>query len=762
MSSGAVLLRIADDGRIVEWSARAADLLGRSREEAVGRTVAELMGGGDGTTGRGTLPAALGAVSVRPVVSGATLTWEVCEEQGDGTTARDLAILRTLFVHSPIGLSVLDGDLRIVRARCGMRSASPGTDGSLAGQEFSEVLGIEDPEKERAVARRVLMTGEPALQRVVRAVPKNGTGRPVDYFMSYVRLEGVDGEVLGLVAWALDVTVHERAMRRLKLLEKVRTTVGERLEVVAVCQELVDAVAPAFTGIVVVEVIEDVIRGEEPPLAPVDQDVPLRRAAFKGLISAHPVGDVRQLPDGTPFSRVLSDLRPRLVTVTKDSPWLSADPARADAIIRSDAHSLIVAPLTVRGQALGVVSFYRHRDEEPFEEDDIALTSDLCAHAALCIDNARRFTRERTIAATIKRRLLPQPTSAPTTMDVAPMHIPGPGGGGAWFDVIELAGGRTALVLGDVVGRGVATATTMGQLRTVIHALAALDLEPNELMARLSDTAAQLASERAALPAGDPLHREPLTAGCLIAVYDAVDQTCTLVRAGLSEPYLVRPGGDAKPVPAPGGPVLAGADRAPFPATEIPLPAGSILAVGNEDLLRREPGLRDVLCEGAQLPLDELCDTLAYTLRDRHETEKLLLLARATGLPANQVLTVPLAEDLAAVPEARAAVHGQLAAWDIGAEDAFTTELIVSELVANALRYGAPPYRLRLIFDERLTCEVRDAGDSVPHLKHARAIDEGGRGLFIVASVANGWGIRYHAQGKTVWAQQCLGTAGQT
>jgi anti-sigma regulatory factor (Ser/Thr protein kinase) len=346
-------------------------------------------------------------------------------------------------------------------------------------------------------------------------------------------------------------------------------------------------------------------------------------------------------------------------------------------------------------------------------------------------------------------------------MDVAPMHIPGPGGGGAWFDVIELAGGRTALVLGDVVGRGVATATTMGQLRTVIHALAALDLEPNELMARLSDTAAQLASERAALPAGDPLHREPLTAGCLIAVYDAVDQTCTLVRAGLSEPYLVRPGGDAKSVPAPGGPVLAGTDRAPFPATEIPLLAGSILAVGNEDLLHREPGLRDVLREGAKLPLDELCDTLAYTLRDRHETEKLLLLARATGLPANQVLTVPLAEDLAAVPEARAAVHGQLAAWDIGAEEAFTTELIVSELVANALRYGAPPYRLRLIFDERLTCEVRDAGDSVPHLKHARAIDEGGRGLFIVASIANGWGIRYHAQGKTVWAQQCLGTAGQ-
>ncbi|MGV9351346.1 SpoIIE family protein phosphatase [Streptomyces spiralis] len=759
MSSGAVLMRIADDGRIVEWSARAGELLGRSRQEAVGRTVAELTGGGDGTAGGKALLAALGAVSVRPVLSGASLTWEVRDGQGNGATARDLAILRTLFLHSPIDLYILDADLRIGRSGSGAPEALPGTDGALAGQNFPEALGLVHPESEHAVARRVLMTGEPALRRVVRAAPRNGTGRSMHYSLSYVRLEGADGAVLGLVASAVDVTEQERALHRVRLLEDVRTTVGERLEVTSVCQELVDAVVPAFTGIAVVEVIEDVIRGEEPPLAPVDQDMPLRRAAFKGLVSAHTVGEVRRLPEGTPFSLVLNDLRPRLITVTRDSPWLSADPARASAIAQSDAHSLIVTPLTVRGQALGVVSFYRHREEAPFDKDDIALASDLCAHAALCIDNARRFTRERTIAATVKRRLLPQRSSAPSTLDVASLHIPGPGGGGAWFDVIEMAGGRTALVFGDVGGRGIATATTMGQLRTVIHALAALDLEPNELMARLSDTAMQLASERAALPAGDPLNREPLTAGCLIAVYDSVDHTCTLVRAGLSEPYLVRPEGDAEAVSAPGGPILAGTDHAPFPATEFPLPAGSILAVGNEDLLESEPRLRAVLRQGTALPLDEVSDMLAYALRDRHETEKLLLLARAKGLPADHVLTVPLAEDLAAVPDVRAAVRGQLAEWDIGADDAFTTELIASELVANAIRYGAPPYRLRLILDERLTCEVRDAGDSAPHLKHARTIDEGGRGLFIVASVADGWGIRYHAQGKTVWARQGIGSA---
>ncbi|MEW2161102.1 SpoIIE family protein phosphatase [Streptomyces sp. NPDC007189] len=759
MSDGAVLVRIADDGRIVEWSARAAELLGRSRQEAEGRTVAELTGGGDGTTGGRAFLEALGAVSVRPVLSGASLTWEVRDRQGDGAAVRDPAILRALFVHSLIDLNVLDGDLRIVRSRSGTREALPGVDGGPVGRSFPESLGLADLERESAVARRVLVTGEPALRRVVPARPRRGTGRPVYYSLSYVRLEGADGEVLGLVALAIDVTEHERALHRLRVLGKVRAAVGERLEVTSVCEELVEAVVPAFTGIAVVEVIEDVIRGEEPPLAPVDRDMPLRRAAFKGLVSAHPVGDVRRLPDGTPFSRVLNDLRPRLVTVTQDSPWLSADPARANAITQSAVHSLIVAPLTVRGQALGVVSFYRHRDEEPFDQDDIALASDLCAHAAVCIDNARRFTRERTIAATVKRRLLPQRTSIPPMVDVAYLHIPGPGGGGAWFDVIELAGGRTALVLGDVAGHSLATATTMGQLRTVIHALAALDLEPNELMARLSDTAAELARERAALPAGDPLNREPLTAGCLIAVYDSVDHTCTLVRAGLSEPYLVRPGGDAQVVSAPGGPVLAGTDHAPFPATDFPLSPGSILAIGNENLLESEPRLRAVLRQGVQLPLDEVSDMLAYALRDRHETEKLLLLVRAKGLPADQVLTVALSGDLSTVPEVRAAVRGQLAEWDIGPDEAFTTELITCELVANAIRYGAPPYRLRLILDDRLTCEVRDAGDSAPHLKHARAIDEGGRGLFIVASVADGWGIRYHAQGKTVWARQSIASA---
>ncbi|MFJ3778052.1 SpoIIE family protein phosphatase [Streptomyces sp. NPDC090075] len=751
-SDGAFML-VGDNGRVVEWSASAEEAFGWSRQEVVGRHIGELVREGDGAAGMAALRASAVGLAVRPVLTGSALVWEVHAADGIdcGWTP---AVLEALAGCSPMIFQVLDRELRIVRTSgaCGRERERPD---ALLGGVFPDAYDLAAPEEEDAVARRVLATGRPALDRIVRTRSSGGSG-PRHYSVSYIRLEDARRDTVGLIVLALDVTDRMQAMQRLEILEAVRGSVGEHLDVIAVCEALIDAVVPAFCGIAVVEVIEDVVRGDTPPLAPVDGDVPLLRAAFRGVVSAHPVGGVSRLPDGTPFARVLADLRPRLVPVDHDSTWMSADPARAAAIEQSAVHSLIVAPLALRGQAMGVVSFYRHGTEERFEERDIALTADVCAHAALCLDNARRFTRERTIAATMKRRLLPQQPRATSAVDLARLHIPGPGGGGAWSDVIELAGARTALVLGDVAGRGVATATTMGQLRTVIQSLAALDLEPDEMMARLSDTAARLAAERAALPAGDSLHAEPLTAGCLIAVYDALEQRCTIVRAGLSDPYAVYPGGRAAVVAVPEGPVLAGSGHAPFPATTVELPEGSVLALGNEDLLAPSGQVRSLLTEAAaDQSLDQVCDSIAYALRDRRETEKILLLARAKAFPADRVLVLPLPAESRAAPLARAATRRQLAAWDIGEEDAFTAELIVSELVGNAIRHGAPPLRLRLVLDRHLTCEVSDAAECAPHLKHARTIDEDGRGLFIIASLADAWGTRYNGDGKTVWAQRC-------
>lgn len=756
MSSGELLMRIDGDGQIVDWSLAAAKLFGRPQSRVIGSDIIRLLR--EVNDSESTIPlAACNSLTVRPALSGSTLTWEVRIAGSDVIPACDVAILRALFTHSPLDLYLLDQQLRIVRVNDAARRSPVCKTSSSIGKTFP-TIGIEDPAQERQIAHQVLTTGVPVLNHVVRTA--RGTGvRRKSLALSYVRLEGENGEILGIVASAVDVTSRERALQSIHVLEQLRSIAGEQLEVTAVCRELANAVVPAFAGIVVIEVIDDVIRGEEPPLAPVDQDIPLRRTAFQGLVSAYSVGDVRELPAGTPFSRVLIDLRARLVRVEKDSPWLAADPARANAIATSNAHSLIAAPLAIRGQALGVVSFYRYGDEEPFDEEDIAVAEDVCCHAAVHIDNARRYTRERTIAATLKRRLLPQRPVAPSTASVSHLHIPGQGGGGAWFDVIELAGGRTALILGDVAGRGISTATTMGQLRTVIHSLAALDLEPDELMARLNDTATRLAAERAALPAGDPQHREPLTAGCLIAVYDAVDQTCTLVRAGLAQPYLTLPNGDSGDVAVPAGPLLAGTERAPFPATTIELPVGSTLTIGNEDILEASTQIRALLRSSTDQRLEEVCDGLAYIMGKQSDTEKLLLLARVKGLPADRVLTLALDDDPAAAPKARDATRKKLDDWKINQDAAFTTELIVSELVGNAIRYGVPPFRLRLILDSRLTCEVRDAGNNAPHPKHARTIDEGGRGLFIIATIADTWGTRYHEEGKTIWTQQDIDSA---
>lgn len=759
MASDDLIMRVDEGGRVTQWSRSAQEMFGWAAEEAVGQSVAALAGeaAADEQWRRARVEDA-GAVLVKPVLAGSSVVWEV-RAAADAVSARDLSILQAMFTQSPMGLHVLDDQLRIVRMNTPTRALHGAPIAGLLGRVFTEAYQLANPREEEAAARRVLESGQPVVNRLVRGVTGLNSRHRSIYSVSYVRLENDRGEVLGLMAAAVDVTDRERALQRLAVLEEVRKRVGERLDVIAVSQELVNAVVPAFSGIAVVEVIEDVVRGEAPPLVPVDRGVPLRRAAFQGRVSAYPVGDVRHLPYGTPFARVLTDLRPRLVSVDEDSMWLAADRARADAIRHSGVHSLIVAPLALRGEALGVVSFYRHEDEDPFEEGDIALASDVCAHTALCIDNARRYARERTIAATLQRRLLPQRPAVPSTVEISHLHIPGAEGGGDWFDVIALAGARTALIVGDVTGRGIAAATTMGQLRTVIHSLAALDLQPDDLMARLNDTAARLAAERAALPAGDPLHHEPLTAGCLIALYDPVELRCTIVRAGLCEPVVVYADGSSATLSVSAGPLLAGTGNAPFPATTVDLPVGSTLVIGTaplaENLLAPSAPLRPLLSEGADRPLADLCDTIAYALTDdTRSVEALMLLARTKALPADKVLTLPLPAGPKAAPYARAAVRRQLQEWTVDPETAFTTELIASELVGNAVRYGAPPLRLRLIRDRSLTCEVSDASTSAPHVKHARTIDESGRGLFIVASLTDSWGTRYHDQGKTVWAQQ--------
>jgi GAF domain-containing protein len=671
------------------------------------------------------------------------------------------ALLKVLFARSAGALHVLDDQLTVVRAD-GPDAAAEGA-GHLLGRPFTEVYRLDEPHTAEGLLREVLISGRPATDHVFRGRRAGEEGPDRRFLMQAYRLDDHRGRSLGRVlACMADVTQREKARRRKAALAAVREAVGRTLDVTATAEAFAGAVVPAYADIAVVDVLDDVLRGTVPLAGPPERDVPLRRAAFRSCdeaaVPARPVGDIRGLPDLTPYGRVLADFQPRLVALDRDAPWLRADPALARAIRASGARSMIVAPLSVRGAPLGLVTLYRCEDAEPFEEADRTLVLSLAAHTALSIDNARRYEYDHTVASTVQRRLLPPRTTAGPAVETAHLYLSGHNSG-CWFDTIGLSGARTAMVVGNVSGEGIEAAAAMGQLRMVINALAALDLEPDELLARLNDTANRLAQERAALPPGDPLHRQPLTATCTYAVYDPFTRVCAVARAGHPAPFVVRPDGSASTPDVAEGPKLGSFDTAPCAVTAVTLEVGSLLAfytggLAHDGMLDRPA--RKALAHPEQ-ELGELCDAVAYTLPADAGPEGIaLLLARTGSVVADHVAELELPHEPTAPALARTFARDLLGAWGIDGETAFGTELIVSELVTNAVRYGTPPLRLRLIRGDTLTCEVHDASSVSPHLRHARTVDEGGRGLFIVSELAGNWGTRYTGGGKVLWTEQHL------
>ncbi|GAA3028371.1 hypothetical protein GCM10010448_07920 [Streptomyces glomeratus] len=346
-------------------------------------------------------------------------------------------------------------------------------------------------------------------------------------------------------------------------------------------------------------------------------------------------------------------------------------------------------------------------------------------------------------------------------MEIAYRYLPAGaqgGVGGDWYDVIPLSGARVALVVGDVVGRGIHAAATMGRLRTAVRTLADIDLPPDELLTHLDDVVIRLSAEASAGPAieaaGD------IGATCLYAVYDPVSRQCALARAGHVPPAVVSRDGTADLLDLPPGPPL-GLGGLPFEAAEFDLPEGSLLALYTDGLIEARDHdidagialLRQALAQPAP-SLQATCDTVLDALlpADRPHDDVALLLARTHALGACQVASWDVDADPVAVAQARSDVAQQLSRWGLE-ELEFTTELTVSELVTNAIRYGRPPIGLRLIHDRALVCEVSDTSSTTPHLRRARTFDEGGRGLLLVAQLAERWGTRHARQGKTVWAE---------
>jgi PAS domain S-box-containing protein len=793
-------LLLDPQGVVTGWTEDARRLLAYPAAEAVGRKLADLLVAEDAQRvpdlvercrrdggWRGLLTAR--RKDGRPVRVAARITpaqeahggsrWLVLLSELAGASGWDMsrAVLERMVSDAPVGIAIVDTDLRFVWSNAALEQFGGGPAPSRLGLRFADIQPGLDSQAVEAQMRHVLETGQPVVgyEHVghVRSAPLRETA----HMLSFTRLEDEGGNPIGVYYTVVDMTERHRARQRLALLDRAGENIGRSLDLERTAQELADVAVPGLADFVAVDLLETVLGGGEltpGPLPDTAEPVSLRRAAHRSADRDPPavvvaVGDLATYPAGSPPVRCLTSGRSwraeRLDPSARD--WTTDAPGGRRATFRElGLHSVLTVPIRSRGTTLGLTTLYRRTHREPFDAEDLRLAEDLVARAAVCLDNAHRYTRERDAALVLQRSLLPHRLPEQDAVEVAACYRPADeltGLGGDWYDLIPLSGARVALVVGEVPGHGIDAAAAMGQLRTAVRTLTALDLPPEEVLAHLDDLVARSAREEGAEPgaAGADGGRS-VGAGCLYAVYDPVDGGCAMAAAGQPAPAVVRPDGSVTFVDLPQGPPL-GVGGPPFEAVELTLPEGSTLALHTDGLLARgetwavdagRERLRRALEQAG--PLEAHCRTVVDALVPaRPYDDVALLMARTKRLGTGQVAAWELPSDPAVVAEARRTATRQLAHWGLE-ELVFTTELVVSELVTNAIRYTSGPIRLRLIRERALVCEVFDSGATAPHLRHPRTTDEGGRGLLLVSQLTQRWGTRFIPDGKIIWAEQPL------
>ncbi|MFC4506843.1 MULTISPECIES: SpoIIE family protein phosphatase [Streptomyces] len=782
-------------GTIAVWSAGAERLLGYGPAEVVGRPAGDLLAAGLPESAR------------RHVAVGHRVATEVALRHRDGdrlvvrlqgTPLSDAgpgrlwlvtgaapasaagrpepgseALWDLTLAQLPVPVAVYDREARLVAANEVMAQVMGMTVAEMRGRTLAEIEPSPPFDEYDRLQRQVLRTGETVFHENHGKAPGETREHAWSMFMSPLKDE--TGTVQGVSAAVFDTTEQYWARQRLAVLNDAGLRIGSTLDVSRTAEELADVAVTGFADFVTVDLLESVAMGDEPGPVPPDQPVTVLRTAQRSVLDGCPesvvaAGGTIRYPVGTPPMRSLTGGRGTRHTAGEPGmqQWIRASQARAESVTKYMIHSVMLVPLRARGVTLGLVHFLRHRTAESFSEDDLLLAEEIVARAAVSVDNARRYTRERRTALALQRSLLPDRPRDMAAMEVAYRYLPAGSGadvGGDWFDVIPLSGARVALVVGDVVGHGIHASATMGRLRTAVRTLADVDLAPDELLTQLDDLVIRLDREEGPEARGRAQDASgEVGATCVYAVYDPVSRRCAMARAGHPPPALVTPDGSVRFLDLPAGPPL-GLGGLPFESVEVELAEGSLLALYTDGLVEAADRdidvgltlLRDAL-GGPAAPLEETCDQVLRTvLSDRPGDDIVLMLARTAALDSGKVRTWRLPRDPAAVAGARKLAGEQLAAWGL-AEAEFATELIVSELVTNAVRYGADPIVLRLIRDTTLICEVSDGSGTAPHLRRARVFDEGGRGLMLVAQIAERWGTRQTPTGKTIWAEQSLPT----
>ncbi|MFC4030757.1 SpoIIE family protein phosphatase [Streptomyces polygonati] len=770
------------DGRgvVTGWSPQAARLLDRPAAGTCGRPFRELYASAQSPRGAaapaGAVPAP-GRVELRRGAHGSVEVdvWTVplgddggaygvlfAEITRTSEWGHGVSLLRAIFSQRRVGVAIHGMDLSLVFSNTAPEMF--GAPAAAVGSRLDTVLAPQDARDADETLRRVRDTGVPVISDIRQVRFRRVPGLRRTLSLTAYRLEDARGDPSGVVALVHDVTDQQRVGAHLDLLHYAAERIGFTLDIGPTAQALADVVVTGFGDLSTVDLARGVLAGNEPPVLRGGGDMALIRMATASSTGVWPEellatgAQYPSLPDSSPLGRiqqgetVIMD-REEVLQAVGGGP-------NAAKMVPKGAHSLVVTPLFARGLLLGTVTVWRVGDPRPFDLSEAGLLTEIGSRAALGIDNARRYTRERNAVLTLQERLLPRAVTETPAARTAGVYRPAGGRSepsGDWFDVITLPSLRVAFVVGDVIGHGLRAAANMGQLRTAVQTFANLELEPGEVLAHMEDLLQRLVAEA---PEG---RTDSIGATCLYAVYDPTTCQCDFASAGHPAPVIVSPDGTSRVVDVSPGPPL-GVGGVPFQSMTVDVEPGSLIAMftdgvfGLRSLREDSDGLERLqerlrVLYGSQRPLEEIGDALVAEANEQPPRDDIvLLLTRTRSVPARNVVSWEFPGDLSAVGRARATAARQLTAWGLD-HLVPTTELVVSELVTNAVRYAGGPVRLRLIRDGVLICEVSDPSNTQPRVLRASSMDEGGRGLFIVAHSTTRWGCRYGQQGKTIWTE---------
>ncbi len=585
----------------------------------------------------------------------------------------------------------------------------------------------------------------------------------VDAVVTVEPIRSNDPELLAQVIMRVPPPAAERfidpALMRHALLDGAVRRIGGALDIEQMAPELVNILVPHFCNSAGLLILESIMSDAEHPDMASDGTTLVRRLAVAyddrdpSWDAAFPIGEILRYPAGTPYTECLMTRQPVSVIMSDDAAaelakaWVRTPVSRLIA-----GRSLLLLPLLAGDLLLGFFVCTREIGFHRFDAYDTEMGMEFAGRAALFMDNARRYSRERATALTLQRSMLPTGLSYPASVEVRHRYLPGSKlieVGGDWYEAIALPGGRVALVVGDVAGHGVKAAVTMGRLRTAIKTLTMLELTPAETLQRLDDLMHELGEQ------------EPHFATCVYAVYDTVDGTCELASAGHLPPLLVRPDGTSEFLDVSPAPPL-GIGASPIASRTLQIEDGSLLVMYTDGLVEKRTedidqglaGLREIFGPGsAAEPLDDLCRrTLADVYDDHQRDDIAILIARLRRIGSDRHVSWHLTPKLTAARRARTLIRRPLRQWGL-AELIPTAELVVSELVTNAVRYAQSRISLRLVLEGALFCEVLDDSAALPRLRQAADDDERGRGLQVVSQIAQRWGTRRTGTGKVVWCE---------